>query len=53
MRSTGRVIDTTYPLVASGHATEVKLTMPREWLRSLLRRNPTLFTHWALGPAAG
>jgi hypothetical protein len=28
MRSTGRVIDTTYPLVASGHATEVKLTMP-------------------------
>ena len=24
-----------------------------EWLRSLRRRNPTLFAHWALGPAAG
>jgi RNA-directed DNA polymerase len=24
-----------------------------EWLRSLRRRNPTLFAHWASGPAAG
>jgi group II intron reverse transcriptase/maturase len=24
-----------------------------EWLRSLRRRNPTLFAHWAMGPAAG
>jgi RNA-directed DNA polymerase len=24
-----------------------------EWLRSLRRRNSTLFAHWALGPAAG
>ena len=24
-----------------------------EWLRSLRRRNPTMFAHWALGPAAG
>jgi RNA-directed DNA polymerase len=24
-----------------------------EWLRSLRQRNPTLFAHWALGPAAG
>jgi group II intron reverse transcriptase/maturase len=24
-----------------------------EWLRSLRRRNPTLFAHWALGPSAG
>jgi RNA-directed DNA polymerase len=24
-----------------------------EWLRSLRRRNPTLFAHWALGSAAG
>jgi RNA-directed DNA polymerase len=24
-----------------------------EWLRSLRRRNPNLFAHWALGPAAG
>jgi RNA-directed DNA polymerase len=24
-----------------------------EWLRSLRRRNPALFAHWAFGPAAG
>ena len=24
-----------------------------EWLRSLKRRNPRLFAHWALGSAAG
>jgi Group II intron, maturase-specific domain/Reverse transcriptase (RNA-dependent DNA polymerase)/Transposase len=24
-----------------------------EWLRSLRQRNPNLFAHWALGPAAG
>jgi group II intron reverse transcriptase/maturase len=24
-----------------------------DWLRSLRQRNPTLFAHWALGPAAG
>ena len=24
-----------------------------DWLRSLKRRNPDLFAHWALGPAAG
>ena len=28
MRSTGCVIDTTYPLVASGRPTEVNVTMP-------------------------
>ena len=24
-----------------------------DWLRSLRRRNPNLFAHWALGPVAG
>ena len=24
-----------------------------DWLRSLRRRNPTMFAHWTLGPAAG
>ena len=24
-----------------------------DWLRSLKRRNPTMFAHWTLGPAAG
>ena len=24
-----------------------------DWLRSLKRRNPSLFAHWSLGPAAG
>jgi hypothetical protein len=24
-----------------------------DWLRSLKRRTPNLFAHWALGPAAG
>ena len=24
-----------------------------EWLRSLRRRNPSLFAHWAIGPTAG
>jgi RNA-directed DNA polymerase len=24
-----------------------------DWLRSLKRRNPAMFAHWTLGPAAG